>query len=483
MDIERRKRLQIFLTIMDTLHDFTDEKRNPSDYLRARIMMTLLEPFDDACEKERDVLGKYNTNYSNFKSLYKNIYHSGEFKLPTNYQQQIREIVLSILREFYDIEIKTISVKNMSNVDLYSHVQEMTHTKYVKYVLDKNCADNNIFCIQPDKVNELVSGNVQGTMQELLKTIWRGKFYEYDNQNNRYSGTEDLNTEIGNIRNYFGIAGDDGKVCILNKDVCNYELEKSKNELLFFDKFGVKKSGDEYIVFHSVENKDYIVDVGKFPRNSLKGLSLFLKAFIEEGKTIAELEKITIKTMAKVFKISCSFFDLPDYYRNKVLEMNPKYYMYALYDLKRSMDYLQVKACSIANSKNVFENTSCVFVSSDRLAMLYSLTNEVPTLLTKLDGSAKVFKCSPLKRFDEGELVGGLSFDSKVIFNDKLYLEKENVRRFVEMDKIPFDHILYNNEDSDMFGKFLKIYAQKCGQDSMSFIWYMTYKTIFYFIY
>lgn len=61
----------------------------------------------------------------------------------------------------------------------------------------------------------------------------------------------------------------------------------------------------------------------------------------------------------------------------------PRNFCKCLIDFKRSMDYLQVKACKEFNNKN--KNKTCVFVSTDRPAILFSILNNCPTIKTTKD--------------------------------------------------------------------------------------------------
>jgi hypothetical protein len=68
-----------------------------------------------------------------------------------------------------------------------------------------------------------------------------------------------------------------------------------------------------------------------------------------------------------------------------ILEEND--YVLALFDLKRAMDYLQVKACVSANEK---DKKNYIFVSNDVLAITFALMNRQPCLKTAEIGKVKI---------------------------------------------------------------------------------------------
>ena len=64
-----------------------------------------------------------------------------------------------------------------------------------------------------------------------------------------------------------------------------------------------------------------------------------------------------------------------------LVPLSPEEFILALFDFKRSMDYLYVKACQSANA-SATPNHRFVFVSNDRSACLYSILLGNPTILT-----------------------------------------------------------------------------------------------------
>jgi hypothetical protein len=483
MDEDQRSRLQLFLTIMDTIHDYGDINRADvhNNSLKSRVLQTLNRVFNEAILKEQEYLGMQHPTAKSIKKLYDDIYLSYEgFKIPNSFHQRVVDITMTILQRFCKIDIKETSHKN--NLEMYKFMQSICQKFFIKYILDKNKADNNLFCIDPNIVKANIQYKVNVKNENAFKTILVGKHTEYDSQWNNQSGSELLNAQTRNISSYFSSAGGLNFPCVLHKDTFNYELRKDSSELLFFDKLGVKKFGNEYQIYHSINNEDSIIEIGKFPPKSSTGLPLFLQAFsVVDSKNYEAIEKLeieTLKTIAKVFKISCNKFNvaLP---RNT--QLSPEYFTYALYDLKRAMDYLQVKACAIANEKKAYDNTKLVWVSSDRFGILYALLNEVPCILTTDIQKQTVYSTKNLlKEPTKGGMPVKVQSRKHIDYNSKEYLEKELIDLYEENDKILFDDIL-THEDT-LFQKFLHQYKRVSQAPHMSFIWYIIYKTVYGFL-
>lgn len=489
MDVDRTRRLQYFLTIMDTIHDFGDSKRlditnNDTSSLRSKVLWSLGGKFFEAVEREEEIANSKARRP--IKDLYKKMYTS-YYKgpiIPVNFHDVVIDVTMSILTEFYEITITKESVTNKT--DLYQFLRNLYETVFIKYVLDKNRQDNDIFCLEPSEVQRLVQTEVS---HEYLKSVFRGKFTEYDNQWNKFSGRQPLNALVRNISSYFTFqsGGDLNPSCVLDGDVFDYQLTKEDNELFLFDRLGVRRNGNAYAIYHVINNRESIIDVGKYPPNSAKGLTLFARsvdAVLQGGTsiTLQNIEQVSLKTIAKVFKLSCNVFKTPSDIVLSTVQLSQEYFIHALYDLKRAMDYLAVKACAMGNSRKAFSNTKLVYVSQDRFAILYALVMNCPSILTDSDDSLIVYKMTPKAQTGGMLKVASPNNANKMSFEEyNASMSDEERDAVAVIHKIKLDDIV-DTDNMSMFHQFVKQYRRISGSDYMDFLWYVIYRTLFSFI-
>jgi hypothetical protein len=485
MDIERKRRLQIFLTLMDTIHDFGDDGRNKEenckDVIKKKVLESLIKYFTEACFNEMSILGKQNYEFKIVKDLYESIYYD-EMKIPTDYQSKVREIVFDVLKVFYNIKVEVVNQSQTNNIELYQTTRNLLKTEFIKYILDKNRANNKLFCVEAKEIVRICQNDID-ELSPLVKTLLVGKFTEYDNQT-----LFKHNFKHKNISSYFNnsskISNDYyetyGNNCVHGVNNVDYNISKEDNELLLFDKLGVRKN----IIYHVIKSEEYLIDLQELKSDSPKGLTLFLKAFIaKERKDVDYLDKLVLKTLASAFKISCSHFDNQIVRTKKTAKLNPNEFICALYDLKRAMDYLQVKACAVFNKNNVFDNTKVVFVSSDRLSFLYAITNECPSILTKQCDDSNDVKMELYHLIPKTTHQGGMI---KTIQPKEIYMRNINMTYEYTIDdneytdeKVKLKDVIIKGNKTD-FGKFLRQYKEL--RSEMSYVMYIAYKTVFYFL-
>lgn len=495
MDENRKKRLQIFLTIMDTIHDFGDDGRYDdsftNDKIKPKVLYSLMDFFNEACYEEMRILGNTHLNFRQIKDLYRSFY-ARKMKIPSDYQIRVKNIVFDILEEFYDISVEIVHQANINNEGIYTTFRSFYDTQFIKYVLDKNRSDNKLFCLDPKHVKTITKTSIVSN-SPLLKTILVGKFSEYDNQKiskhittykniSSFFHIENSNSEEGNDETF-------ENPCILSKELYDYEISREANELLFLDIVGV----NHQTIYHIIHSKQYKIELRYFSNRSTTGLPLFIQAFIAKERrnnanghySIEDLEKETLTAIAKVFKISCNWFDVREiakHIKQDITYLNADDYVLALYDLKRAMDYLQVKACIAANNKNIFEDTKVTFVSSDRLAVLYAMINECPTILTRYDTDVKdtlleAYRVDK-KQSTSGGMLKMLSPQSYVRHIDNKTDDDSNITR----DDVVYFKDIIKQRDNSYFQQFLRRYKEVSKAEHMPFIWYITYKTLFYFL-
>jgi hypothetical protein len=330
----------------------------------------------NAIEKQINLLNeKLNKNYKEGVVIFKERQKSGVYKeLDIKIQS---EIIYNALRNFYNVE-------------------------KITYITDENQMNNNWFKVFNSKSDSFEED-----------TWYKGKFIEYD------SGSQ-------TVEEYIKITNDRGKERrqlhpSLKTEFQTYILKKTENELLFFDELGCYSRGEEYNIGYKVNSKFEEIQL-KQNKEDKKGLPLFMLFINEINKKTIEyksLSSVPLKTkkelldttknialtaIEETYKLTVKFGqkDRTNIGDNSLIQLNPNEFILALFDLKRSMDYLFVKACTNAN-KDEDESHKYVFVSNDRSAVCYSLMQGNPTILTNkvasTENSKNIKKCNRGEHF------------------------------------------------------------------------------------
>lgn len=296
-------------------------------------------------------------------------------------------------RKVYFKEIKPSGIYAHSDMSLqsetlYNYLKKFWNNTDLFFLLDANQADNKWF----------------------HNHVYKGLFVKFDSASSDKNDTntslqkqlsKELHPNVLNNISFGGKTGGNGN----KTEFQSYFLEKEKNELLLFDKLGCfNERGVDKIQYFYKTSIPYTVDLNASSNNTgdnknLKtGLPLFM-LFINEinkktmgYKNITRIPKETqqnlidttknlaLRVIEQVYQLTVKFTknDIKD--KSDFLQLTPYDFVYALFDIKRSMDYLFVKACYEANRKEADEKY--VFVSQDRSAICYSLLLGNPTILT-----------------------------------------------------------------------------------------------------
>jgi hypothetical protein len=154
--------------------------------------------------------------------------------------------------------------------------------------------------------------------------------------------------------------------------------------------------------------------------------------------------------------------------------LNEDQYIQALYDLKRAMDYLPIKACHMANKRKPMD-TTFVYISQDRLAIMYSLLQGCPCLYTRQDKTGIIYNPSQGPQEGSGNIKEPNNSNS-----DKSSMIGTDPEQKSYFNTIPYKDVLHDNDDS-MFQQFLRALNTVSGKKTIDFFWYIVFKTLFYF--
>jgi hypothetical protein len=301
---------------------------------------------------------------------------------------------------------------------LYDKIKDF-YGNDISYATDANKLNKNWFCV--DGQNE---------------THYTGEFTKYDSFKNPSAriGGRKIGGARGETRNAHS---SEETICELY-EFQDYSLDRTNNELIRLESVFVRKltGTNLYTVNHKTQlnygttnpEKSYEIITGnetKTITNNSKvkerrGLSLFILLFNEINKKTLGYKEINRGTINRsgleeaikslglgalkdTYKISLTILETADNVRRGNLAekdyacLDPVNFILALFDFKRSMDYLYVKACQSANiieetklETNInYKRKKYVFVSADRSAIYYSLMLNNPCILTPPIPTAK----------------------------------------------------------------------------------------------
>jgi len=247
---------------------------------------------------------------------------------------------------------------------------EIFKCKDVRYVLDANSLDNSIFD----------------------NKIYHGLFKDYDAAPNTRKYDDALLLDLDKLPDLQKSF----------KEFQEYELTKSNGELIFLENIRVVSENNEYIVKYHYKT-DYFIRLRR--KDEEKKFSTGLSQFVQIINAINEntlgvqqlrkgskenlrikLERVGIEVLHKRYSIFPDFIEFKDGSngeKESTLFLNKSDFIMALFDFKRAMDYLYVKACHTANtSSSRAADTQYVFISSDRSAIYYAINLGCPCVLT-----------------------------------------------------------------------------------------------------
>lgn len=367
-------------------------------------------------------------------------------------------------------------------------------SKIARYILDGNALNNDIF-------NGLTEN---------------GLFTEYDAIKSKAKSKGKNTKGNGNSMTYLAELPIDDDVEQSPESfsfyTSEYFLTKCSNqeniggELLFLDKIGAYQPlNRRHNLYFMYKNITYSIDVDQSSQNVSNGLGLFVQLInaINErtlgvsslrqdvkDELKSKLEKLGLSLIRKRYSLILDFQDNTNANANAVhkldlgkkkqtkdqnfLYLERQDFIIALFDFKRAMDYLYVKACYEANKSQT--DTTYVFVSSDRSAIWYALNLGCPCIQTRkagLDKNGKkqqkviiyrpdLYKSRPkissqdmkllLKYLDEEEKTYELRDDIKLQIK-QLEVNKEIIEKELEEPG--------TSEDQNELGKTLKGIEQK----------------------
>ena len=458
MDPYQQQRLQRFLSIADTIHDFGDMSRYPVTEstdtpdkrreLKERIVASLVEDISDGMLEEyhESLLYPDDENAKALVEIYRSAFQGG-MHVPTKIadEDSITDAIKITLgnfgRDYFgegdDYVRYEFDPEDITPEQLYGYLSELSGKRFVKYVLDGNQIDHDLFCVDPHTIKS-------------------------------ESDCDD-------------------------KDIVEYVIQKTSNELLELTEIGGKhasQNNQKYRVVYSY-GTETDVPVAFQKKQLYKGITLFDRAIVELGTTtdLTTLQNTALQVIDDVFSLRCdryaNIYQSSSEHRHvSVRWTEPTKFPKALYDFKRAMDYLPVKAAKNANIAFSQHDMLYFYVSSDRLAIAYAILQGCPCILVAPSG--RIFHIYNPK----GQvMLGGRKADSRTPFLEKLLSPSTNNERterdmksYEEYMKVHIENILPEGEPETKFDKFLAKYRAEFEEQEIDYFWFVVYRFLFFFL-
>jgi hypothetical protein len=284
--------VQSFLTIMDTMHDFTYDRFTKLSKEEARklqdIIFRSLNPvFFNKLKKEFEYieLSSNKDLYKNFMNIYEKIYtkFNGSIGYINNIEDKVFDIIQSILSKTITIDTIPINKQSLTNLTLFNNVKNfLNKIDKIIYILDSNSFDDDLFCIDR---NIIMPKNIQINQNKLYNTVFEGLFHNYEKMTAPHPSLP-----IGGLDNWFkslSFANHQKDDCVQLGDYYSYSITKENEELLFIDEIGVKSKDLSFYLFLSIKDNESKIDFKKIKdTKGFNSSSFFLFFTIFYNKSI-----------------------------------------------------------------------------------------------------------------------------------------------------------------------------------------------------
>jgi hypothetical protein len=419
-----------------------------------------------------------------------------------NFESFFLNTELNNINDFSNLINEIIETNQLKNILLSYIVQLYKYIQIPKTNTNLNSIinENDLIIVNDSKI---IDKYIRDREVMNISTSFNAMGGEYSNFTNKIQ----TNVKFKNIKDSFENR---------NK-ICFYSLKRKDNELLFLKEITVniiKKSDNTYenelniITVNGQQSifseTDRVINSSRIRRNSQYGKPAFqhfiynikfqlLKGeknfhnFInteitsQEYLNASQTEKFRFEDKlsndeiyslihSKIQRL-LSFRLINEDETNKqpepnIIQLKPMEYIYALLDIKRSMDLLQIKLCKALNDNT---ESKCFYMSNDQISLAFSLFYKCPTINTNKisDGPKYIYyeKKSNNSQTKSSQS-GGISKLPIEILNSTLNITKTNTKvntrlqnslknknLLKEKIKVEFLKILFN--DNKDFIKFL----------------------------
>jgi hypothetical protein len=258
--MENQKRIQSFLSIMDTFHDFTYSRfsiflgNEQSKILQTKVYQVLNPYFYECIENENKIINNSKDLCYKFKNIYKKTYvsYNGTIKNIANIEDTTVKIITDILDNIEEQTINKLD-NQVSNkaLEIYTKCKNYFNATKIIYILDFNSFGGEYFCINREFIDD-ISNNIK-TSPYLYNTIFKGLFDNYEHM------TPSKIQNFGGLKIMVktnSIANNQDNKCIQFNDYFCYKLTSNDKELIFINEIGIKQysSNSTYYLYLKINN-------------------------------------------------------------------------------------------------------------------------------------------------------------------------------------------------------------------------------------
>jgi hypothetical protein len=404
MSIEKNKKdLTKILSIADTIHDFI-----PKD-----IINIININFKD--------LTKLTTNQIQTKRI-KNLQ---ELNPDNNYYKAIKDLLidyisLNNMEEFKENNNRKYNIKNTNIIKKINNIILNKNSNIFNEIIEYNNFESNILediiklkNYEEDRYSLLNTNLILGKKFKIFIDNANVSFIINDNNITKKNIT---NKELINISTIFNAAKGRHNISRKIQDNINYSVSKENNELLFLKEINVNNNQLKFItdneqesIFNErntgrvIETNTYINIKAKayYGKPAFARIIYYIKTELLKTDNSNNLNIFGKNINALTIKFSINTMSNKDYYNflhlkiqellkieiitthtsvqnvDKKIKLTPLEYIFALFDIKRAMDLLQIKLCKAVNSQL---DKKCYYLSNDKLSLAFSLLDDCPTI-------------------------------------------------------------------------------------------------------
>jgi hypothetical protein len=324
-------------------------------------------------------------------SLLKN--NDNENSIKTYYYELIQNLGLKYLFDLYKIKLKT---KIITRKKIGKKFQQVLKNNNINNIVNTSLKINiktQLISNYNYELNDLDTNKNKIKIQiENIKTNYKNIFFKYyytgNTINRKNQKIQDLFTKIEEILNRY------------KHQLIIQEYFEFKKKTIPLDKSGINIK--KYILedINDYCKKNFIIgpiDISQFNTDIYNIIQLYnenIRIKYEKNEKIFALNEILIERMIideliqlKINYIRNNINLLENIDKLKISSNINEYdsltshdFCLALFDFKRSMDFLQVKACIASNEAD--PTTNHVFISNDRIAILFGLLNNCTCIKT-----------------------------------------------------------------------------------------------------
>ncbi len=467
------KELILYLAIADTIKDFYvtgSNKVSDSKYIN-NISIII-----------KSYISKINNITINFSQLRKNS--------SSRFDYEDFEHIQNLMKNDDNIELCGINTHKIKN-DII-RIKNKEEELIIKSSDDKHIQDKVIL----DYINDKNIHNFIINDKSFLSDKFRNK--EFKDISTLFNAMN--NNQIEKIKNQLETSPRNSF-----KQTLKYSLNKSDNELLLFDKIEIvnqniilyfsKNDIKQSCTFNKDNriNKQWDYSLGGFAKiiNNIKNIlnkylqsKTYLNSKIKSQQQMQQtqsniynnfvIENDIYKLISDLLKLKLKYSDQTNSIHtntNEYIYLKPLEYIYALFDIKRAMDWLQIKLCLQLNK--IEDNDLSYYLSNDIISIAFSSVYNCPTIFHKTHKNKRYtdpIGLYEIKNKEKHKRAHSPSLQTHINITKKPRIQTGGLTSLYNTNKINSSTKTYTRKNLFLGKTFKNIYISKVSEKSPTFI-------------